>query len=84
MLIKNAVSCYNVSMENGVAKFQILMELRRLGERAFLYKLREKHPEFSQDQINEELNNWYRIRPGAEHGDGVGRIGDLFRFEKQT
>ena len=71
-------------MENGVARFQLLMELRRLGERAFLHKLRQKHPDLSQNQTNEELSKWYRIRPGAEFGDGVGRVGDLSRFEKHT
>lgn len=70
-------------MESAVAKFQIIMELRRLGERAFLHKLREKHPDLSQQEINDELTKWYRTRPGAEHGDGVGRIGDISRFEKQ-
>jgi hypothetical protein len=67
-------------MENAVAKFQIVMELRRLGERAFLYKLREKYPDLSQKEINTELTKWYRTRPGAEFGDGVGRVGDPKRF----
>ncbi len=71
-------------MESGVAKFQILMELRRLGERAFLYKLRKEQPDLSEEQINEELTKWYQTRPGAEHGDGVGIIGDISRFEKQN
>ena len=71
-------------MENGVARFQLLMELRRLGERAFLYKLRETHPDLTPQQINEELSKWYRIRPGAEFGDGVGRVGDLGRFNQSN
>jgi hypothetical protein len=71
-------------MENGVPRFQLLMELRRLGERAFLHKLRQKHPELTPQQINEELGNWYRIRPGAEFGDGVGHVGDLARFNQSN
>jgi len=71
-------------MESAVARFQLLMEMRRFGERAFLHKLRRKHPELSQKQINEELTKWYRTRPGSEHGDGVGRVGDLARFEKPS
>ena len=58
------------------------MELRRLGERAFLHKLRLKRPDITPEQENEELSNWYRIRPGAEFGDGVGRAGDMSRFDK--
>ncbi len=71
-------------MENAVDRFQLVMELRRIGERAFVHKLQKKHPELSQQQINEELSRWYRVRPGAEHGDGVGRVGDLSRFEKSS
>ncbi len=67
-------------MENGVARFQLLMELRRLGERAFLHKLRQERPDLTPRQINEELSRWYRVRPGAEFGDGVGRVGDVARF----
>ena len=67
-------------MKDGVARFQLLMELRRLGERAFLHKLRQKHPDLTPQQINEELSKWYRIRPGAEFVDGVGRVGDPKRF----
>ncbi|MBK6748474.1 MAG: hypothetical protein IPG67_00225 [Acidobacteria bacterium] len=67
-------------MKDGVARFQLLMELRRLGERTFLHKLRQKHPDLTPQQINEELSKWYRIRPGAEFGDGVGRVGDPKRF----
>jgi hypothetical protein len=71
-------------MKNGVARFQLLMELRRFGERAFLHKLRQKHPDLTPQQINEELSKWYRIRPGAEFGDGVGRVGDLARFNQSN
>lgn len=67
-------------MENGIVRFELLMELRRLGERAFVHKLRQKHPDLTPQQINEELSKWYCVRPGAEFGDGVGRVGDLKRF----
>lgn len=69
-------------MENGVARFQLLMEMRRLGERAFLHKLRQEDPDLTPQQINEELSKWYRNRPGAEFGDGVGRVGSLSRFKQ--
>ncbi|MBX3292546.1 MAG: hypothetical protein KF881_06605 [Acidobacteria bacterium] len=71
-------------MQNAAARFQLLMELRRLGERAFVQKLRQKHPDITQEEINKELCTWYRIRPGAEFGDGVGRVGDMSRFEKNN
>ena len=71
-------------MENGVERFELLMELRRLGERAFLHKLRQKQPNLTSDEINEELSKWYRIRPGAEFGDGVGRVRDLSREKRSS
>ncbi len=71
-------------MQNVVARIELLMELRRFGERAFLLKLRQKHPDLTPEQESEELSKWYRIRPGAEFGDGVGRVGDPSRFEKSS
>ncbi len=60
----------------------MIFELQRLAERAFIYKLKEKRPEITEREILFELNKWYKIRPGAEHGDGVGRLGDPARFDK--
>jgi len=54
--------------------------LRQVAEQDFIAYLRLKNPEISHEEINDELRIWYRARPGAEHGDGVGRIGDLSRF----
>ena len=54
--------------------------LRQVAEQDFIAYLKLKNPEISQEEISEELRIWYRARPGAEHGDGVGRIGDPSRF----
>lgn len=54
--------------------------LRQVAEQDFIAYLKLKDPEISQDDINSELRIWYRARPGAEHGDAVGRIGDPSRF----
>jgi len=35
--------------------------------------LRRKHPLASDAEISDLLAAWLRTRPGAEHGDGVGR-----------
>jgi hypothetical protein len=35
--------------------------------------LKREHPEESEAQIEERLRGWIRHRPGAEHGDCVGR-----------
>jgi hypothetical protein len=64
------------------AKFKILMELIELSERAFIFKLKKKRPNITEQEIELELRSWYQDRPGAEHGDGVGVPGDPSRFDK--
>lgn len=71
-------------MEDGIARFEMIAELQLLAERAFVFKLREKHPELTPDEIEAEVAKWYKDRPGAEHGDAVGLIGDPNRFKKKS
>lgn len=37
--------------------------------------LRRRHPELSEEHIDDLLRDWLRERPGAEAGDGVGTPG---------
>jgi len=59
---------------------QIVQELLEIAERAFVYKLRKRNPEITDDAIRVAVNQWYATRPGAELGDGVGVPGDPKRF----
>lgn len=68
-------------MENGIATFEMFAELQELAERAFVFRLREKEPNITAEEVEVELCKWLKERPGAEFGDGVGRIGDLSRFK---
>lgn len=68
-------------MENGIATFEMIAELQQLAERAFVFRLKEKDPNITPEQIELEIRKWLKDRPGAEYGDGVGRIGDLSRFK---
>jgi len=63
-----------------VGKFAVVLELLELAERAFVYKLKRERPEITQPEIDEAVSKWYRHRPGAEFGDGVGVPGDPKRF----
>jgi hypothetical protein len=36
--------------------------------------LRRAHPDASTDEIDGRLQEWLLTRPGAEHGDGEGRL----------
>lgn len=68
-------------MESGIATFEMIAELQRLAERAFVFRLKELHPDITPEQVEIEICKWIKTRPGAEFGDGVGRVGDLSRFE---
>ncbi len=67
-------------MENSVEKFEIIGELQEFGERAFIHKVKERKPGITPEELRIEVNRWYRIRPGAENGDGPGRVVDPSRF----
>lgn len=69
-------------MKDYSSKFQIILELFALSERAFLYKLKQKKPNLSPAEIEEQRREWCLTRPGAEYGDGEGILGDSRRFQK--
>ncbi len=56
------------------------LQLMQIMEHTFLYKLRQKNPDISEESMQEELKKWYMQRPEAEHGDGDGIPGDISRF----
>jgi hypothetical protein len=69
-------------MKDGIATFEMIAEVQLLAERAFVFKLKEKNPNITPDEVEAEVAKWYKDRPGAEFGDAVGRIGDPRRFNK--
>lgn len=48
-------------------------ELHTFGVRIYRQRLRLERPEHTDDEIDAAVDAWLRRRPGAEHGDGVGR-----------
>jgi hypothetical protein len=54
----------------------------RIVERGFIHKLKQRRPDITEEEISEEVMRWYMERPGAEHGDSDGVIGDVARFLK--
>ena len=67
-------------MKSLVAQIQLVLNIQKFAERAFVNKLKKKRPDLTPQEINEEIDKWYTDRPGAPFGDGVGRIGDPSRF----
>jgi len=57
---------------------EIAFDLYQTAEQLMRQNLRRRNPAASEDEIEEGIREWLRRRPGAEHGDGVGRPGQRF------
>ena len=68
-------------MRSFSSKFQMVVELLELSERAFIYKLLKKKPNITAEELKAEKRRWYQTRPGAKFGDGEGVVGDPRRFD---
>ncbi len=67
--------------QTALERFRMALDLYELSERMLRQKLRRTHPEASEADIEREVRAWLRHRPGAEHGDGEGRLVELPRSE---
>lgn len=56
-------------MKDFEPQFRLLSELQRLGESAFIHKLKKKKPDITPDEIANEVDRWYLERP---QGTDVG------------
>ena len=56
------------------AKLQTALELLDVAERMLRRRLHRENPGLSDEAIEERVAAWYRKRPGAEGGDGVGVV----------
>jgi hypothetical protein len=50
------------------------IELYQLAEAMLVQRLTREHPTWSRVQIEREVDRWRVARPGAEHGDALGRV----------
>jgi hypothetical protein len=55
------------------ARFKTTLALFEMGEAMLRQKLKRKHPGANEAEIEARIREWLERRPGAEHGDGVGR-----------
>jgi len=54
-------------------RMQVAFELYEAAQVIMRQNLRRRYPDLSPDEIEQRLIAWRHHRPGAEHGDGVGR-----------
>ena len=57
--------------------FRMTLELFDTGLDLMRQNLRRSHPEAGVEEIERLLRGWLRDRPGAEAGDGPGRLVDM-------
>lgn len=55
------------------ARLRAALDMFEDGVALMRENLRRAHPDASDEEIEALLRAWVRERPGAEHGDGVGR-----------
>ncbi len=56
-----------------VERLRLAFDLYDLSERMLRQKLRRKHPEATESEIDAKIGEWLQHRPGAEHGDAEGQ-----------
>jgi hypothetical protein len=54
-------------------RFELACEMAEAGVMMMRQKIRREHPELTSKQVDRRLQAWLLCRPGAEHGDAVGR-----------
>jgi hypothetical protein len=55
-------------------RLRICFDLFESGVDLMRQRLRRQYPDASDREIAERLGLWLQDRPGAEHGDGPGRL----------
>lgn len=58
---------------------QDIFDLAELGAAMYRQRLRREQPGIDESQLDELVGEWLRSRPGAPHGDAVGRSANRFR-----
>jgi hypothetical protein len=61
-----------------LARMENAFDLYRTAEQMMRQNLRRRNPAATESEIDEGVREWLHRRPGAEHGDGVGRPGQRF------
>lgn len=61
-----------------LSRMELAFDLYEMAEQMMRQNLRRLHPEASEQEIEDGIGEWLSRRPGAEHGDGVGRPGRRF------
>lgn len=61
------------SQRRAAQRLNLCFDMFELGTEMMRQKLRREHPDANEKEIRSRYVAWLHERPGAEHGDGVGR-----------
>jgi hypothetical protein len=56
------------------SRLQTALDLFDLGVALMAQRIRREAPDASEEEVRRRLRVWLQSRPGAEQGDGVGRV----------
>ena len=62
------------SLDAAAARLREAIDLYVVGVDLMRQNLRRRHPALGEEEIEQLLAQWIRERPGAEGGDGDGRV----------
>ena len=61
-----------------MSRMKMAFDLYETAEAIMRQNLRRRFPDASEAEIERRLVSWLHRRPGAEHGDGIGRTSRRF------
>ncbi len=64
-----------------VARMEVAFELFDAAEEMMRLNLKRRHPQLSDEEIEQRIIEWLQHRPGAELGDAWGRPMTNFQLE---
>jgi hypothetical protein len=71
-------------MDPLASRLRQAFELTELAEGMLRQRLRREHPTWSDKTLAREIERWRLTRPGAEHGDAVGRARPLRQLRRAS
>lgn len=59
--------------QRAAQRLNVCFDMFEFGTEMMRQKLRREHPDAGEEEMRTRYLAWLHDRPGAEHGDGVGR-----------
>ncbi|MGH7314391.1 MAG: hypothetical protein ACREJV_14535, partial [Candidatus Rokuibacteriota bacterium] len=70
--VEDTMSGMEPDLEPAARRLQLALDLFSAGEELMRERLRRRHPDLPDAEIERYLLDWFQSRPGAEFGDSAG------------